>query len=351
MHHPPIPLATATSYKPWILRIIVVGVLVTHALLLQSVSHVLGTDHLRQPTANIQSFSTRTITPPTPLPTTAALTAPPTSKPRPPVRKSATPAQQPETTPELASDAGNEDAADATAQAPTQPTSAPLPPKELKPEEVATRYTFPAPARLKYDIKGEIKGFAYFANGSLLWQHNGGNYDAQLEISHFILGSRTQTSSGQLTDHGLEPLRFADKSRSEVAAQFDHAQKLVTFSADGSRTTLQDGAQDQLSVFFQLSALLAGEPPRYKQGDKIPFQAVGARSSEDWIFTIHSLETLTLPGGAVQAMKLVRHPPNPGAPQVEVWLAPRLDYLPVRIRLTQGDGDFVEQQWRSTQKP
>ena len=377
MHHAPTTPATASPHTPWVLRIIVVGVLVAHALLLHSIGNVLGSGHLSQTTASTQSFSTRTITLPDPPPTTTAQATPLTSKSQPPVQKSVPQAPRPDTTTDYALHAGNKvtgnaalpplsdtiltdtiapataasTATSSTTQAPPEPTPATLLPKGLKPVTAPTRYIFPAPARLKYDIKGEVKGFAYFANGSLLWQHNGGNYDAQLEISHFLLGSRTQTSSGQLTTHGLEPLRFADKARSEVAAQFDHVQSLVTFSADAARTALQAGAQDQLSVFFQLSALLAGEPQRYKQGDKIPFQAVGARSSEQWIFVVSNLETLTLPGGTVQAIKLVRHPPNQGAPQVDVWLAPRLDYLPVRIRLTQGDGDFVEQQWRASQKP
>ena len=354
--------------KSWAFFCIVALVIAAHLATLQSITHVLNNHSAQAPSLVNAAFTTRTIQRPpppqaTPLPTAQATTAPskrPSISPTPtntalPLLSDATMA--PQKISDSAPPATTQGLIDSThpSEVPTAEVAAtePTPPQAEVPavNTTASRYTIPAPARLKYDIKGEIKGFAYFANGSLLWQHNGGNYDAQLEISHFILGSRTQTSSGQLTTHGLEPLRFADKARSEVAAQFDHVQNLVIFSADGSRTTLQEGAQDQLSVFFQLSALLAGEPQRYKQGDKIPFQAVGARSSEDWIFTVHSLETLTLPGGTVQAMKLVRHPPNQSAPQVEVWLAPRFDYLPVRIRLTQGDGDFVEQQWRATQKP
>jgi hypothetical protein len=36
---------------------------------------------------------------------------------------------------------------------------------------------------------------------------------------------------------------------------------------------------------------------------------------------------------------------------VEIWLAPALGYLPVRIRLTQDNGDYVDQQWRSSSAP
>ena len=83
------------------------------------------------------------------------------------------------------------------------------------------KFAIPASARLKYDVKGEVKGFPYHVNGDLLWVQDGKTYDARMEISHFLLGSRVQTSTGQLTSHGLEPTRFGDKVKSEVAAHFD----------------------------------------------------------------------------------------------------------------------------------
>lgn len=218
-------------------------------------------------------------------------------------------------------------------------------------EAIALKYTVPAPARLKYDIKGEVKGFPYFANGELLWVQDGTSYQARLEISHFLLGSRVQTSKGQLTPQGLEPLRFGDKVRSEVAAHFERSKNKVSFSANTPDAPLLPGAQDQLSVFIQLASLLGGNPSRFAPGAAVTFQAVGPRSSETWLFTVGATESQTLPGGIIKATKLTREPVGEFDPRVEVWLAPSLDYLPVRIRLAQSNGDFVEQQWHSTQKP
>lgn len=218
-------------------------------------------------------------------------------------------------------------------------------------ELVVARYVIPGSTRLKYDVKGEVKGFPYFANGELLWLQDGKTYDARLEISHFLLGSRVQTSKGQLTQRGLEPIRFGDKVRSEVAAHFEYSKGKITFSANTPDAPLQIGAQDQLSVFIQLASMLGGEKERVLAGDSIPFQAVGPRSSEGWIFKVGEPETLALPGGAVKAVKLTRNPTGEHDPKVEVWLASDMDFMPVRIRLSQPNGDFVEQQWRATQKP
>ena len=361
-------MSTVSHQKHWTYRCIVVLVIAVHALVLYSITGLLSRPDTIPKAFSGTVFSTRTIELGPTIKTTPTITQPTSANVSTPKKTSSkvtvanhsehsladSPAE-PTTTSGTEIAGGNHASNEApkTEAATEQIPDATLQPQatDIQQSKAQTQYAVPSPVLLKYDIKGEIKGFAYFAYGQLIWQHNGGNYDAQLEISHFLLGSRTQTSSGQITDHGLEPLRFADKVRSEVSAQLDHAQSKVTFSGDGSHTQLEVGAQDQLSVFLQLSALLGGDPQQYKAGDHLPFQAVGARSSEQWIFEIGKTESLTLPGGAVQAIKLTRNPPTDGAPKVEVWLAPSMQYLPVRIRLTQGDGDFVEQQWRSTKKP
>jgi hypothetical protein len=245
--------------------------------------------------------------------------------------------------------AATESIANPNTEDPVQLAAADAPPSTQ--ELVVARYVIPGSTRLKYEVKGEVKGFPYFANGELLWLQDGKTYDARLEISHFLLGSRVQTSKGQLTPQGLEPIRFGDKVRSEVAAHFEYGKGKVTFSANTPDAPLQMGAQDQLSVFIQLASMLGGEKDRVLAGDTIPFQAVGPRSSEAWTFKVGDAETLELPGGTVKAVKLTRDPTGEHDPKVDVWLAPDLDFMPVRIRLSHPNGDFVEQQWRATQKP
>lgn len=238
--------------------------------------------------------------------------------------------------------------APAAARVETAPAAA-APPAAADP--VLLQYAIPGAARLSYDVKLEIKGIPLSAKGELLWQHDGKTYDARLEYRHVLLGSRVQTSTGQLTPLGLEPVRFGDKVRSEVAAHFERSKNKVTFSANTPDAPLLPGAQDQLSVFMQLAAMLGGAPHRFTAGTDIPFQAVGPRSSETWTFKVGAVELLTLPGGAVKALKLTRDATGEHDSKGEVWFAPDLGYLPVRIRLSQANGDFVEQQWRTTQKP
>jgi len=340
-------------------------VVLLHWAVLQGLPMVMasfdGEADVDQP-SNIQPFVTRAIEAPQPPPLPQPAPPPATTPPRP------QPANQPGLTSnpapaltDIAQKATNTVAPEPTvppAPDPTPPAEAPpVPPPPTQPAAglpdaaMLVNYAIPGSVRLKYDIKGEVKGFPYFANGELLWLHDTKTYDARLEISHFLLGSRVQTSKGQLGGQGLEPMRFGDKVRSEVAAHFERSKGKVSFSANTPDAPLLPGAQDQLSVFLQLSAMLGGEPNRFAAGTDIPFQAVGPRSSEMWVFKVGELEKLTLPGGQVSAVHLSRAPVGEYDLRVEVWLAPTMAYLPVRLRLTQSNGDFVEQQWRDTQKP
>ena len=213
------------------------------------------------------------------------------------------------------------------------------------------RMAVPGPLRLKYGLKGEIKGIPYSASGELLWLPDGRNYEARLEISVFLLGSKVQTSKGEITAQGLAPTRFGDKYRSEVAAHFERSKGKVSFSANTPDVPLQPGAQDQVSVFMQLASMVGADPDQFVPGTKISFQAVGPRYSEQWAFVVGATEMLDLPGGKVKAMRLTREPTAEFDTRGDVWLAPEMDYLPMRIRLTQANGDFLDLLWKSTEKP
>ena len=209
----------------------------------------------------------------------------------------------------------------------------------------------PPPTRLAFDVNGQAKKFTYQARAELLWQHDGSRYEARQELSAFLIGSRAQRSVGAITAQGLLPERFSDRSRSEQAAHFDYAKGRVTFSANTPEAPMGPGAQDRLSVFIQLGALLAADPGRFVPGTQVTLTTVSARSADRWTFTIEGPETLDLPAGPTPALKLQRLPRKDYDQKAELWVAPALGYLPVRIRLTQANGDFADLQLRSSSAP
>ena len=209
----------------------------------------------------------------------------------------------------------------------------------------------PPPTRLAFDVNGQAKKFTYHARAELLWQHDGSRYEARQELSAFLVGSRAQRSVGAITAQGLLPERFSDRSRSEQAAHFDYAKGRVTFSANTPDAPMGPGAQDRLSVFIQLGAMLAADPGRFVPGTQVTLTTVSARSADRWTFTIEGPETLELPAGPTPALKLQRLPRKDYDQKAELCVAPALGYLPVRIRLTQANGDFADLQLRSSGAP
>jgi hypothetical protein len=287
-----------------------------------------------------------------------------------------TPAPLPRARPSLASPA---ERGDSTADAPPPPplqlddpgndltapvglpartaSSVDLPPYKRPPPLGAEGLTevseFKAPdsARLKYKVQGRVKGFDYWASADLLWTQDGTNYEARLEVGAFLLGSRTQTSKGILGSEGLMPTRFGDKTRNELAAHFQRDKGIISFSANSPEVPLLKGAQDRLSVVLQLSSLLAADPERFPLGTMLTFQTVSQREAEIWQFGVEKTELLNLPYGDVNTLKLHRKPRREFDQNIELWFAPSLGYLPVRMRITNANGDQVDQVLNKVEKP
>lgn len=338
------------------------AVLLAHLAVLQTAPAILDAPD----PATKRAWTTRTIVL---NPVSAAAAATPAPVPRPqPVRprpkRPLPPAQaeiaepQPTATAANAGEKASPEAAVAEPPAPsvqspdsvtTAAPAAPPPPRETTAQ--ATAFTVPGSVRLKFDVTGQARQQSYQARAELLWLHDGSTYDARLEVSAFLFGSRVQNSSGRIGAQGLAPMRFGDKGRSELAAHFDRSGGRVTFSANTAEAPLLTGAQDRLSVLLQLASMLAGDPVRYPQATTISVQTVGPRDAEVWLFTVEGEERMRLAGAEHSTLKLTRNPRREFDQKVEAWFAPHLGYLPVRVRITQANGDFVDQQLREVEKP
>lgn len=333
---------------------------------------------LRAARQDVAWFATRTIVPEAqaaPVPQAAAAMPLPELLPQ-PVMAARPPARRPAAAP-LRSEAERRPASVATAAPVPQaaeadaaaaepevtvlaagPRTAPAAPPA---PAAATRAADPAPAtrtvvavppsaRFHYDVAVAAKGFSLRGKGELDWRHDGRQYEAKLEISSPMLPSRVQRSTGRITEDGLAPGYFWDKTRNEQAAHFDRAKGVVIFSNNRPQADLVPGLQDRLSVLLQLAAMVRGQPARFVAGTDIAIPTASTRETEGWVFEVEGEENLQLPGGAVRALKLHRKPRKEFDQRLELWLAPRMDYAPVRVRLTNPNGDAVDQRWSSTDK-
>ncbi len=206
------------------------------------------------------------------------------------------------------------------------------------------------PQRLHYQIAARLRGVPVTAQGELHWRHDGASYEARMEVNLPLLPRRMQHSAGRLTDAGLAPRRYSEKVRSEEATHFEHDKGRIIFSSNRPEAALAAGAQDRLSLLMQLGAMIAGAPGRYRPGIELTIAVAGTREAEPWLFTVEAEEELALPGGTVKSLRLVRLARREFDQKVELWLAPGMDYAPVRLRLTQPNGDWLDQQWSATDR-
>jgi len=187
--------------------------------------------------------------------------------------------------------------------------------------------------------------------GELVWLQDGGQYNARLSLKMLFRTLRAQTSVGRVGPDGIEPLRFSESRKSEVATHFVRESREIVFSSSNQRVPLEPGAQDRLSVVMQIVALLAGDPSAYPPGSRIAMQTAGTRDAEPWVFTVDGDEPQATPAGSYQARKLTRLPRKDFDQKIELWLAPEIGWLPVRIRQTQPNGDSADMQLRHVEAP
>ena len=373
------PQAGGAPFKT--LACLTAAVALVHLIFLQGTSLALHVDAH----GVARPFTTRAITlnpimPPQPaaaalLPVVALEAPPRRQNPRPPARPS------PANAPTVISEANTateatgqaQPATDSVAILPPEPARTDVPPATetsantspdaavasnqaaappAAPPEPEIGYTVPGSARMSYKVLGFVKSMNWNLDGELLWLQEGIGYDARLTLGAMLLGTKTYTSTGQVGSQGLAPTRFGEKFRSaEVAAHFEREKQKISFSANTPSAPLLPGMQDWLSALMQVGSMLAAAPTLYPAGTKLSFETVGARSVETSVFVVEGQEILKLPGGEVGAVKLTRGPRNEFDQTIELWLAPSMAYLPVRIKLSERSGDFADMQWRANLTP
>ena len=242
---------------------------------------------------------------------------------------------------------------------PPAPASEPAPEPTPAPPSTAASDAVPAapdtaePARpatpsgnrwLRYDVTGQAKGLNYRASADMRWQHADGRYVAEYTVRAFLVGSRSQRSEGRLTERGLQPERFTDKSRSERAAHFEPEQGRIRFSNNAPDAEWLPGTQDRLSVFFQLAAWLNAQPESLREGQQFRVPVAGTSARDQWLWVVQASERLDLPAGSWDTLRVAVLPQKTYDQRIEIWLAPALEHLPVRIRITQANGDVADQQ-------
>ena len=243
-----------------------------------------------------------------------------------------------------------------------QAEAIPLPPEKIEAASVSVPPAsnaltakvgdFPPNTQINYKLTGQERGLTYHAFGSLKWQTQSNPntpkaYEAELRVKAFLVGSRVWRSVGALTENGLSPLRYSDSWRGERAAHFEAAPKKISFSGNTPSTELQPGAQDQVSLFIQMAATVSAK--NFKLGSELNVQTATARDAVNWTLTYKSDDSIEVNGNRLETQRWVCLPRGKFDSQIEMWLSQSHGGMPVRIKITQVSGNFIDMEMRDAE--
>jgi hypothetical protein len=201
---------------------------------------------------------------------------------------------------------------------------------------------WPADTRLSYRLSGYFRGELH-GSARVQWQRQDQRYQNRVEIDINLLASLVLTSQGEVTPQGLAPGVYEELRRSGPRTVRMGEDK-VTFN-DGRTAPRPQGLQDTASQFVELSHRFATGRDILEVGRSVSFWMARPGAVDLWTYDVVERETLRTPAfGPVEAFHLKPRPiANPrGNITAEMWFAPSLQYLPVRIRVNMGQDTYVD---------
>ena len=227
------------------------------------------------------------------------------------------------------------------------PASAPPPPLP----EQARRYKTNVPASAQFDLqvdRRDADGTKWQGVAAMAWQNRGDSYQLTLEVGLSMLITRINllvlTSEGVIDDAGIGPVTATEKrkGRAQTATHFNRADKAITFSATTATAPWQEGAQDKATLPFQLAAI--GRADVNQLVGNIDILVGEEKEATVFRFQLVGEEELDTKMGRLVTWHL-RRPPKPGtySSQLDIWLAPSMQWYPVQIRNTEASGALTTQ--------
>ena len=205
----------------------------------------------------------------------------------------------------------------------------------------------PPSADLTYAIKARQSGISLDGEARVHWQSGHAKFLTSTETRAMLLGKILDTKSeGAIDEFGLAPLSFTEKRfrKDATTANFHRDSKIISFSGSNDTYPIKGGEQDRNSAIWQLISVARAAPAKFKPGSDWTFFVVGQRDAEAWTFRVAKRERISTPLGELDTVRVLKAPPaDQKGQQVDIWLAPSMEWYPARIRYTEPDGDFIEQ--------
>jgi hypothetical protein len=197
--------------------------------------------------------------------------------------------------------------------------------------------SWPRDTRLNYRLGGRFRSGDLYGDARVQWQRDGARYQVRVDVDVTLLATLVMTSQGEVTPEGLAPQTYEEQRRGRPRGLRLGEREVVL--ANGNVVRRPDGVQDTASQFVELSHRFATGRERLEVGRSVSFWMARPGAVDLWTYDVVERELLKTRLGEVAAFHLKPRPiANPrGNITAEMWFAPSLQYLPVRIRVNMGD--------------
>jgi hypothetical protein len=217
------------------------------------------------------------------------------------------------------------------------------------PASAPASFEWPASTRMSYLLTGNVQG-AVEGSAQVEWIRAGSRYQVHLDLvvgpSFAPVATRRMSSDGEITEQGLVPHRFDQQTR---AFGTDRGRATVLFEPDsvvlanGERQATVPGVQDTASQFVQLTYVFSTRPDLLRVGGTVDIPLALPHKVDVWIYDVVEEEVLYTNFGPLPSIHIKpRRAPKPGSLSAEIWFAPQLRYLPVRILIRQTEQTYVD---------
>jgi hypothetical protein len=224
-------------------------------------------------------------------------------------------------------------------------------------------FTWPVSTRLTYMLEGWYQGEVH-GDAQVEWLRDGDRYQVHLDVSVgprlAPLVARRMSSEGRITPDGLRPQRYEQATRQLIGrnrlAQLSFPDERSVRLQDGQLAATRADVQDTASQFIQMVFLFSTRPALREKGGRVEFDLALPHRVRRWAYEVgDTLPTMTPLGELetfhvrpVPARDSVAETPGEAARSggsilsAQVWYAPTLQMLPVRIRIEQDAQTWVD---------
>lgn len=208
-------------------------------------------------------------------------------------------------------------------------------------------FNLPPSADLTYAVKAKHSGLTLSGNSRVRWTAEGKRYDVAIETKANLLGTMLAShSEGAVNEFGLAPQLLTEKRfrKPPHTVTFGQADRTIRFSESATTYPIKGGEQDRTSITWQIVSIARGAPKKVRTGAEWTFFVAGRKEAESWTFRVIGQETLRTPMGEVTAIHISKLPSQSREQQqLDLWLAPAMEWYPVRMLFSDSNGVTVDQ--------